>query len=369
MNLVFDFQLIEKLKASYNNRPKYQWPELYNLAIDPDWEEERREIESRVAMLTDKDRQTLIEQLRNPKLFLTTYNELAVGVLLIKCGHQVEYEKPIIKKTPDWYVIPNNTSNSFIVEVASILPTKKLQSEMQSWAELRYRLGKIEHYFHLMLSSTSRSALSGKKISRIVKFVEEWLNKFDPEDTKQMHDNIYEDDDLQITVTLMPRETKHKKAVEVGGPIFTEWINVELLRDTISKKLKKYREVKKMKIPLVVAVIPAFESGFSESSLLDALFGQEQMFFPKTDYEIVRTQMTRDRRGIISPRLQKGEHVVLNTTLSAVFWVSNARKASAKIIHNPNAHNPISPQIFPSFPNLVVAHSDQNSLELKWMIP
>ncbi|MBE7556684.1 MAG: hypothetical protein HS126_37010 [Anaerolineales bacterium] len=369
MHFVFDSQWVEDLKARYQQLPNYRRPRLYYLATQPKLEEERRKIEQWVAQTPISNQEILIKRLRNPDQFFTTYNELVVGDLLRQCGHQLEYEKRFGSKTPDWYIAAKNELSGFVVEVATIFPTKQLQAEMQSWDELRYRLGEIEHYFHLWLSSPSQASLAGKKIKPIVQFVKEWLNTFDPKVTRQSHEITYQDGKLQIKFALIPRKTEHKKAVEVAGPTFTQWVNVELLRDTISKKLKKYREVKDMNIPLVVAIVPTFSAGFDEETLLDALFGQEQMQLSMYDDEIVDTQMTRDRRGIIAPRFQDGQPVVFNTSLSAVLWLQDTQEFKAKIVHNPYASNPIPPQAFLGFPNLITIAQDNESMELKWVIP
>lgn len=362
MSFVFDPDWIAELKARQAHRPNFQQPALYRLATLSEWANERQLIENSVSVLSPAAQQRVITCLRNPDQFFTTRNELRVGDWLQSLGYIPEYERPLGTQTPDWYVPASNTSPEFLVEVATILPPKAIQDEQRLWQELRDRLENIEHFFHLLIETRKTAALKGKNLKLIVRFVQDWLDQFDPTTTYEIHETIYRDADLEIKFELLPRQSTNREAVATAGPMFSQWVNIELLRGTISKKVNKYKKAKELRIPLVVAIAPTFDSGFDSETLMDVLFGREQVV-------ISTEEVNRDRSGMVIPKHQDGQPMIFNTRLSAVIWIEGADQSRFKIVHNPYAHNPIPIQAFPGVPNFSVVKQDDQWGELGWMTP
>ena len=350
MTLVFDPNWIQDLETHYGQRPRYQQPALYRLATQPEWAEERQKIEDWVSLIPPSKQAQVITRLRDPDQFHTTYNELLVGDLLRQCGHQPEYERPLGSKTPDWFVPSEGDIPAFFVEVATVFPPQQVAHEARLWDELRSRLEQIEHYFHLLIHAASDTSLAGKNMVRIVHFVKEWLDAFDPQVTDQPHEVTYRDGNLCIRFTLIPRKTKNKAPIATGGPVFVWWVNPKRLRDALRRKLRKYRQAKEWGVPLAIALVPTFDSGFDEDDLLDVLFGKEQMTVYFQNLKIVATRMGRDKTGIVTPKLQEDQPIVLNRRLSSVLWVRRSPPVGMKIIHNPYACFPLSPRAFSGFP-------------------
>ena len=367
MALVFDPEWIQGLEARYGRRPSYQQPALYRVATQPEWAQERQKIEHWVSSISAAKQAQVINRLRDPDHFYTTYNELLVGDLLRQCGHQPEYERPLGGKTPDWFVPSEGDIPAFFVEVATIFPPEQVAHEVRLWDELRSRLEQIQHYFHLLIHATPGMSLAGKDMARIVRFVKEWLDSFDPQVTNQPHEVTYRDGDLCVRFTLVPRKTKNQAPIATGGPVFVWWVNPKRLRDALRQKLRKYRQAKELEVPLAIALVPTFDSGFGEDDLLDVLFGKEQMTVYFQNLKIVATQMGRDKTGIVTPKLQEGQPIVLNTRLSSVLWVRHSHPVGMKVVHNPYARFPLSPHAFPGFPNLVVVNQDATPFELGWV--
>jgi len=367
MAQVFDPDWIKELHAQYGQRPNYQQPPIYRLATNPEWAEERERVEQWVCLLPENKQNEVIARLREGDQFYTTHNELVVGDWLRQCGHQPEYEKPLGDKIPDWYVPSIGDLPPFYVEVATVFPPPEFQDEMQRWDELRSRLAQIEHYFHLGLSVNPGASLVNKDQKSIVDFVNKWLDGFDPDVTTQQEETTYQDGDLRIRFSLIPRRTRGKAPVATAGPVLIWWVNSQHLRDVLRKKLHKYRQAKYMKIPLVIALVPTFESGFDTDDLLDALFGKEQVTVYWRNDEIIATETGRDRTGIVTPKVQGGKPIMMNTRLSAVLWVTSSQPARAKVIHNPYARFPLYPQVFPELPNLVVVKEEAGFYELGWV--
>lgn len=359
MAKAFESQWVDEIRKRYEKRPIFQQPALYRVAVLPEWEKERQSIENVISHFGEKHQLEIIQRIRNPDLFLATYNELVAGRIIINCGHTLEYEKPLGNKTPDWYVLTKNREQ-FIVEVVTVMPPKDIQEEIKAWNELRYRIQKTEHYFHLFISSRPTSAIVGKDIKAIVRSVESWFSTFDLNTPPKNEQLIYKDQNLKITFSLMPRKTSHKRPVEVAGPAFSQWVNSDLLRSAISKKLTKYKEVKEVNLPLMIAVFPSFESGLGIDSILDVMFGKEQV-------SVNSGEVRRDRTGMIFPRMEDGHVFLKNTRLSAILFVEQTNPQTIKIIHNPYATNIINPKLFQGFEHFTIATRDENQFTMGWV--
>ena len=362
MSLVFDPDWITELKGQYAHRPRFQQPALYHFATHPKWESKRQVIENSVAALSSTVQHRVIKCLRNPDQFFTTRNELFVGDWLRSLGYDPEYERALGTQTPDWYVSVDKISSEFLVEVASILAPKVIQDEQRLWQELRDRLDSIEHFFYLWIGTINTSTLKGKKMKPIVRFVQNWLDQFDPTTTHDVHDIMYRDTDLEIEFKLVPRQIIDRKTIATSGPVFSQWVDINLLKGTISKKINKYKKAKDLHIPLVIAIVPTFDSGFSIETLMDVLFGREQVVIPTGD-------INRDRSGMLTLKSQHDQLAVFNTRLSAIIWVEDADQSNFKVIHNPYACNPVQVQAFPGVPNLSVVEQDDYWGKLGWVVP
>lgn len=362
MSLVFDQNWIAEFSERYARRPRYQQPALYRLATHSAWADERQKIERSVSLLPPDAQQRVITSLRNPDQFFTTLNELRVGDWLRNIGYSPEYERPLEKQTPDWYVPAGKVSPEFLVEVATILPPKVVQDEQRLWQELRDRLEDIEHYFHLWIGTGNTAALKGRNLKPIIRFVREWLDQFDPSTTHHLQKTTYRDGNLEIEFQLLPRKSTNRKSVATAGPIFSQMVNIELLRGTVSKKINKYKKAKDLKIPLLVAIAPTFDSGFDEDTLMDVLFGREHIV-------LATGELNRDRTGLVMPKNQGGQPVVFNTRLSAVIWIDSSDQSKVKIVHNPYARTPVPIHAFPGVPNFSVLEQDKRRRELGWITP
>jgi hypothetical protein len=368
MPVVFEPAWIQDLEKKYGRQPRYRQPDLYRLATDPRWAQERENIERWVKLLPETSQEKFVHRLRDPDQFSAAYSELVVGALLRQCGHQPEYEKPLGDRTPDWYVHPTEDTPAFFVEVATVFPTSEVQARTREWDELRFRLEEIEHYFHIWIYAPPETSLKGADQKRIVRFVRDWLDTLDPETVNEPQEKIYENEDLRISFRAIPKKVTHKGPVATGGPGITFLIDVKRLQHILRKKLGAYRQARVEGTPLVVALVPTFESGFSEDDVLDALFGQEQVIISFQGDKIITVESGRSETGLITPKLQKGgTPIVHNRRLSAVLWVTTNAPPSMKVFHNPYALHPLPPQTFRGFPNLVAVHQDLNGWKLVWI--
>jgi hypothetical protein len=368
MTPVFEPAWIQDLEEKCGRQPRYCQPDLYRLATDPRWARERENIERWVSLLPEASRERVVHRFRQPDQFFAAYSELVVGDLLRHCGHQPEYEKPLGDKTPDWYVHCAEGIPAFFVEVATVFPTSEVQAWTREWDELRFRLEEIEHYFHIWISAPPETSLKGADQKRIVRFVRDWLDTLDPEAVNEPQEKTYENENLRISFRAIPKKVTCKEPIATSGPGITFWINPRRLQEVLREKLKAYRQVKEEGAPLVVALVPTFESGFSEDDVLDALFGQEQVIISFQGDQIIAVESGRSETGLITPKPQKGKTpVVHNRRLSAVLWITTTAPPNMKVFHNPYALHPLPPLAFRGFPNLVVVHEGTDAWKLGWV--
>jgi len=113
------------------------------LIIDKKWIQcPQDELEKFVADLP-KESQEKIEPMLKGRNRNSTYHELIVGNMIKRLGYQLEYEKQIGGKTPDWYVHPMDEIPAFIVEVFTDNISADMASRLQQKYDLSYRLGQI----------------------------------------------------------------------------------------------------------------------------------------------------------------------------------------------------------------------------------
>lgn len=120
MPIVFTDSWISESRKRYEKHKNIYRPLVYFAATSNDsiFKSVRDHIEIVVALLPLKQQRVLVQRLRSKDNFQTTYNEVIVGYLLSRMGFQIEYEKEIDGRTPDWY-LNDNDGNVFVVEVIS----------------------------------------------------------------------------------------------------------------------------------------------------------------------------------------------------------------------------------------------------------
>lgn len=137
------------------------------------------------------------------------------------------------------------------------------------------------------LSLKSNKQPSGKDV---VKFLEKELTKYDPDELndelkENKFDNLhrieYEDDDLKLIITLIPKsiEARGKKELRPIGiyPISTYWGgSTSSIKSSIKKKATRYGEIDK---PFLICINSTSEKGTDEDDIMNVLFGSLQVTF------------------------------------------------------------------------------------------
>lgn len=324
---------MSELRRRYEKRPVYQRPRIYDIAVGPDCETLRAEIEDWVAGLASAVRPEVISKLRSAKGFVQTYHELAVGNILRRLGHEVEYEKNVGGLTPDWCANATNGRLVFVVEVFTVRPPESAQKRD---ARRRHLLGRIEQIplgvvLHIKVDSGASMDSQGTS-KAIAKQVRDWL----------LGGNSSVGDTLDVkgvTFKLLARNPKLSSVgcICPGGAFF---VNSYPLRRALLEKTGKYKSVAlNLGIPLVVAAVADLSTGLDSGDFEDVLLGGDavQVVFDTASDELVQQRRVRKPNGLFQRC----------PGLSAGLWVwRSIGEWQVKALHNSGAASPLPRDVF-----------------------
>ncbi len=270
MQIVFEEKWIQELRERYE-RPGVYAPGLFRVATDTYWKYIRDEIEKWFALLSQESQVSLIKNLRNTKSFLHAYNELAVAGIFLDLGFQVEYEKECNGLTPDWLIISKDKTTSFLVEVFSRVSSKEEESRERQTSELTRRLELIPVGISLLVRYQDLShlvELNSQLTKRVANLVSKWLT----EKTRTLRETV-EFNGLVFEVIGYNK----KSHVLVAGPTSGAFVvNNMPVVENIEEKVAKYKNISEtLEIPLIVAIVPSFNTAIEVDNLEEILFGNE----------------------------------------------------------------------------------------------
>ncbi len=321
---VFEENWIEKLKQRYE-KPGVSAPPVFRVATSDNWSSVRDEIENWYSHLSEPSQEKLLVNLRNPDSFIQTYNELAVAGYLLQFGYQLEYESKLNGLTPDW-IVRNKDETKFIVEVFSRVVSDKVKAQQTQISELWKRLKPIPIGVGLFIRYENLSdipKLDSSLTKRIASKVRFWLNNESPKPKteKTFHGVSFE---------IMGYDS-NRSHVSLAGPVGKAFpVHSEPISEEIEEKIKKYKDLSdNLNLPLVVAVVPSFETGIDVDNLEEILFGNEAFAVAGAD----SGYFIREDNGLFTKR----------SILSVVIglWRNSICNYQSAIFHNPNAQYPL----------------------------
>jgi len=377
---VFEESWVQGLEQRYRSVSKYTTPFIARLALDPVLESERNKIEEWFQTLPEDVKPDILGRLRNTSSsqHFGAYYELVLYRFFKSIGFSVTIHPKLTEGEPDLLVTGKNLDKPIIIEVATVFDDPFWQKEEQKFSLILEQLDKIEHYFFIMVSLHSVHIPEKVDYKKVNQFVTDWLDSFDPKITHTIQETGYEADGLKLKLTLIPKKIL-KKAPIVGGYMPpARFIGAAQLRSMITKKIKRYKSVKERGLTFVIALnitnMPAGEDG-----LLRELFGKTKITIKRSKSgESAGAEESIDFSGLLTPKPGLGGRAQ-NTRLSAVLnvksrWVEREVKNEQasrvhffRVIHNPWASNPLSPEIFKGYPQYNKISEDQTGMSLGWI--
>jgi hypothetical protein len=373
---VFEESWVEGVRRRYGSMSKYTRPYVAFLALDSHVSEERAKIEEWFQTLPDEIKPDIVGRLRSKdeRQHFSAYYELVMRHYFQSRGYIVTMKPKLKEGEPDLLVEGNELETPVVIEVATVFDDPEWEKEEQKQKRLLGELNTIEHYFLVGVSIRSDNIPEKVNYNRLRRFVEGWLDSFDPRVTKTMQEATYREGGLELLLTLFPKKSM-KKAPVVG--IWAppgRWITPTQLRRAIEKKISKYKSVKEHNMPYVVAACLHSDSPVGEEEALNVLFGQEVYELDVRKKEVI--EVKRDFSGLLTPKPGLGG-LVRNTRLSALALVNtrwlppqdNGKEHQAhflRVLHNPNAAIRLGFELFKGYPQLMKVAEDEEHFSLEW---
>ncbi|OGO06824.1 MAG: hypothetical protein A2Z76_00015 [Chloroflexi bacterium RBG_13_56_8b] len=377
---VFEESWIKSLEKRYDLTSKYTTPFIVRLALDPIVSKERAKIEKWFQTLPEDVKPDILGRLRdkNSHQHFGAYYELVLYQFFKSIGYSVSIHPKLKEGEPDLLVTGKNLEKPTIIEIATVFDDPDWTKAEQKVDMILDRLNSIKHYFFVSIMVHSEHIPEKIDYKRLIQFVEKWLDSFDPNTTHTIQETEYEVDELKLTLSLIPKKPKQKDPIVGGHMLPARFVGTTQLRRMLEKKIKKYKSVKDLKLPFIIALtmidMPAGETG-----LLNELFGKVVVIIKRTpNGDPVSTEDRRDFSGLFTPKPGL-EGKPQNTRLSAVLitrsrWLERGRENEpAKrlhnfgVIYNPWACNPSDHKIFEGYPQFVTISEDKTGINLGWI--
>lgn len=325
-DLVYPSEFIADVQKRWAGVPEGNRPDFYRLCVTERGQQTRDEIEAWVRNV-DADETTLrklVADLRSEKGWRHAYHHLAVKVLLEQRALAVQFEPDIEGLKPD--LMASKGAVTLCVEVFSLDAPKQQRLHLARVLRLFEALSEIPEHVRIRISSIGRDLLEDADIALITDGVRSWLSLFpSPASAITL-------EDWEVTLLARFAGPGHVQAV---GPTHAYVVNTDSLAKTLKAKVKKYAKVLDQRhMPLVIAVVPDFQTGIEADDLENVLWGQE-VFTAQLNRQTGRLEgghlaRRADGRGAKSPQLS----AMLLVTGSPGSWRMVVR-------HNPNALHPV----------------------------
>ena len=270
MARVFTKDWLEQLKHRYE-KPGISAPPVFRVATTSKFQPIRDEIENWFSSLPVASQEKLLINLRNPNSFIQTYNELSIAGFLLQFNYEIEYENEIEGLTPDW-LVRTIDKTEFIVEVFSRVVSNKEKLQQVQISELWERLRKIPVGVGIFLRYENLSnipKLDSGVIKKIATEVRLWLEKEKPEPNtvRTFYGVIFE---------IKNYNSKWFRPALAGPSSGAFVVNNEPIREGIEEKVRKYKDLTtNLNLPLIVAIVPSFDTAIDVDDIEEVLFDKE----------------------------------------------------------------------------------------------
>lgn len=129
MPVVFTDNNVNIIKAKYSPNDSISVATIYDVAVSDRNILWRDRIENIIGIVPKRKLDMVISRLLSKEIFLQTYYELEAGAYFKDGGYNLEYDKKISGKTPDWLISKDGTE--FIVEVFTVFDREEDQIKLR----------------------------------------------------------------------------------------------------------------------------------------------------------------------------------------------------------------------------------------------
>lgn len=376
---VFEESWVKSLEKRYDLASKYTTPFIARLTLDPIMAKERAKIEKWFQSLPEDVKPDIRGRLRDKSSHqhFSAYYELVFYQFFKSIGYSVSIHPTLKEGEPDLSVTGKNLEKPIIIEIATVFDDPDWIREERKVNLILDRLNSIEHYFFISVIVHSEHIPEIINYNQLKHFVKKWLDSFDPHTTHTTQEIEYTVDELKLKLLLIPKKIVQKDPIVGGHMLPARFVGTTQLRGMFERKINKYKSVKDLKLPFIIALtmidMPAGEEG-----LLRELFVKPKFNIKiKANGKASGVEPAPDFSGLLTPKPGLGGKA-RNTRLSAVLitrsrWLERgenepaARQHDFGVIYNPWACNPFDHEIFEGYPQFITISEDEKGKTFGWI--
>jgi len=376
---VFEESWVGNLERKYQYTSKYTTPFIAKLALDSLLSRERDKIEEWFQTLPDDVKPDILGRLRskNSHQHFSAYYELVLYQFLKSISYSVTIHPKLEEGEPDLLVTGKNLDKPIIIEIATVFDDPNWEKEQQKFDRILEQLNRIEHYFFVVVLVESEHIPERVNHKRLQQFVAQWLDSFDPKITHESQEIEYQGNGLKLKLAAVPRKMLERKPIVGSHMLPARFIGSIQLRRVLEKKINKYKGVKELGLPFIIA-LRLVDIPLDREDIIGELFGKMQLTIKRSLKGEVIEKWGRNFSGLVTPKPGLGGKT-RNTGLSAVLEVKSkwlpskeedgeeVRKHFLRVIHNPFASVPLDHRVFKDYPQLVPVAEDEKQISLQWI--
>jgi hypothetical protein len=354
---------------------KYTTPIIAKLALEPRFLNERNKIEKWFGALPEDVKPDIQNRLRSESSHqhYGAYYELVLSAFFKELGYSVDIHPKLDEGEPDLLITGNSLEKPIVIEVATVFDDPLWQKEQRKLDQILERLARIEHYFLVHVSVQSDHIPEIVDYGALKEFVAQWLDSFDPLATDEFHEIRYQTCGLNLNLMLIPQKVPKKIHILGGWTPPARFIGGTQLRRVLQEKVKKYKSIKQLELPFVIA-LSFIDAPLDDESIIRELIGKLQLTITRTQAgQKVREGI--DHSGLLTPKPGLGGKA-RNTRLSAVVHIKSTwlehkgqkiRKHAIGVIHNHWAAIPLGTEFLKGYPQFVCSSQSESSVTFNWI--
>lgn len=373
---IFAPDWVGAVQGKYPSIPRYSAPFIVRLALEPALSNERKKIEEWFDSLPECAKLDIQQRLRSEESHqhYGAYYELAMYAFFRKMGYSVEVHPEVEEGEPDLLISGVNLEKPLFVEVATVFDDPMWQREHQKLRRIMEQLHQIEHYFYVHVSVLSDIIPQIVDYRALDEFVVQWLDSFDPETTHESHQIRYKSGGLNLNLMLIPQKVPKKVHIVGGWMPPVRFVGGTQLRRVLQEKIKKYKSIKQLKLPFVIA-LSFIDAPLDDESIISELIGKVQLTITEIPGGKPVSKVGIDHTGLLTPKRGFGGKA-RNTRLSAVINIKSRwskykgqaiREHSVCVIHNHWAITPLSAEFLRGYPQFACSSQNGPSVTFSWV--
>ncbi|MCL4459791.1 MAG: hypothetical protein M1136_11830 [Chloroflexi bacterium] len=261
----------------------------------------------------------------------------------------IEPEMPRSPNKPDFRVMRG--TDTIFVEAKAILDEQLITRETQRLRQVADNLGgKLSRDVIIKpLSDLPPSLPAGRIKAQIEQRAKTQVDEVLEFDLSDMHQGT----PYSLKIIILTRASDSPEPGEVVGIIsgVRKLAIGKRIRDALEQKAGKYGSID---MPFFIAVYGNLQFPIRTRHELDALFGDKELLCPTTGMGAV-TVRRKPNGFFTSVREGKRRHEQVSAVLFYRFkWLNNGHEHRMHIYHNPFALMPLTPDLFPGVPQMVL---------------